>query len=65
MNIKKTSKRTQRCPAFSLRMASHHCYGILQLRVIHRQNTAGPNAKLTNYLLQEHRRVSAATRYLY
>lgn len=52
-------------------MASHHCDGTLQLRVIHRHNTAGPNAKLTNYLLQtvqEHiwsRRVSAATRYLY
>lgn len=24
-------------------MASHHCFGILQLRVIYRHNTAGPN----------------------
>lgn len=38
--------------------------------VIHGQNTAGPNAELTNYLFQtaqKHigsRRVSAATRYL-
>lgn len=66
----KLQKRTQLCSAFSLPMASHHCHGILQLRVIHRHNTAGPNAKLTNYLLQtvqEHiwsRPVSAATRYL-